>query len=118
MQMRDLALYAAGGLAIAASLVHGILGETKIFAQARIEPEWVRLLLRLVWQAGTVAWIGFGVLLIAAPSMASPSARSWIVATAAVVFGAGALGNAWATGGKHFGWMVLTIVVATAVAGR
>src|SRR6202165_5531820 len=33
----------------------------------------------LVWQAGTVAWIGGGVLLIAAPWMASEPARHWIV---------------------------------------
>jgi hypothetical protein len=115
--MRDLLLQCSGLAAIAAALVHGILGETKIFPRANIEPPRLRTLIRIVWQAGTVAWIGGGVLLIAAPSMASEPARHWIVATLALVFAFAALGNAWATRGRHFGWAVLSAVVALAIAG-
>ncbi|MGY4432111.1 hypothetical protein ACVWWO_004588 [Bradyrhizobium sp. F1.13.1] len=67
--MRDLLLQCAGGVTIAVALIHGLLGETKVFARARIEPERLRTLIRLVWQASTVAWIGGGALLIAAPWM-------------------------------------------------
>jgi hypothetical protein len=115
--MRDVLLQCSGLAAIAAALVHGVLGETKVFARATIEPARLRTLLRLVWQAGTVAWIGGGVLLIAAPLMASSPARHWIVVTLACVFGFAALANAWAMRGRHFGWMVLSAVVALAVAG-
>jgi hypothetical protein len=115
--MRDLLLQGSGVAAIAVALIHGVLGETKVFARATIEPRRVRNLIRLVWQAGTVAWIGGGVLLIAAPWMASEPARHWIVATMAGVFAFGALANAWATRGKHFGWVALSAVVALAVAG-
>jgi hypothetical protein len=44
-------------------------------------------------------------------------ARHWIVATLACVFAFAALANAWATRGRHFGWMALSAVVALAVAG-
>ena len=115
--MRDLLLQSSGLAAIAAALIHGVLGETKVFARATIEPKRLRNLIRLVWQAGTVAWIGGGVLLIAAPWMASDPARHWIIVTFGCVFGFGALANAWATRGRHFGWMVLSAVVALAVAG-
>lgn len=115
--MRDLLLQGAGAAAIVAAIIHGVLGETKVFPRVTIEPARLRSLLRLVWQASTVAWIGGGVLLIAAPLMASELARHWIVVTLACVFGFGALGNAWATRGRHFGWMVLSAVVAMAVAG-
>jgi hypothetical protein len=115
--MRDILLQTAGVGAIVVALIHGWLGETKIFARATVEPERVRTLIRLVWQAGTVAWIGGGVLLIAAPSMASDPARHWIVATMAVVFAFAAAGNAFATRGRHYGWMALSAVVALAVAG-
>jgi hypothetical protein len=115
--MRDLLLQAAGVAAIAAAIIHGVLGETKVFPRVTIEPMRLRSLLRLVWQASTVAWIGGGVLLIAAPLMASEPARHWIVVTLACVFAFGALGNAWATRGRHFGWMVFSAVVAMAVAG-
>jgi hypothetical protein len=115
--MRDLLLQCAGILAIAVALIHGILGETKVFARARIEPERLRTLIRLVWQASTVAWIGCGVLLIATPWMDSGLARRWIVITMVCVFGFSAFANAWATRGRHFGWMALSAVVAMAVAG-
>jgi len=115
--MRDLLLQCSGLAAIAVALIHGVLGETKVFARATIQPPRARTLLRLVWQAGTVAWIGGGVLLIAVPWMASDPARHWIVVTMACVFALGALGNALATRGRHFGWMALSAVVALAVAG-
>ncbi|BAL73462.1 hypothetical protein [Bradyrhizobium cosmicum] len=115
--MRDLLLQCAGVAAIAVALIHGVLGETRVFSRARIEPERLRILIRLVWQASTVAWIGGGVLLIAAPWMDSAPARHWIVITMASVFGLSACANAWATRGRHFGWMALSAVVALAVTG-
>jgi hypothetical protein len=115
--MRDILLQCSGAVAILVALIHGVLGETKVFARATIEPPRLRTLLRLVWQAGTIAWIGGGVLLIAAPWMASEPARHWIVATLACVCGFAALCNALATRGRHFGWMALSAVVVLAVAG-
>ena len=115
--MRDILLQGAGVAAIVVALIHGWLGETRIFARAAIEPERLRTLIRLVWQASTVAWIGGGVLLIAAPWMASAPARHWIVVTMALVFGFGAFGNAFATRGRHYGWLAMSTVVALAVAG-
>jgi hypothetical protein len=115
--MRDILLQGAGVVAIAAALIHGLLGEFKVFPRMTIEPRRLRTLLRLVWQASTVAWIGCGVLLWAAPWMASDQARHWIVVTLASVFAFAALANAWATRGRHFGWMALSAVVVMAVAG-
>ncbi|GLR89441.1 hypothetical protein [Bradyrhizobium iriomotense] len=115
--MRDLLLQAAGVIAILVTIGHTVLGETKVFARATIEPPRLRLLIRLVWQAGSVAWIAGGVLLIAAPWMESDAARHWIIATFAVVFGFAAIGNALATRTVHPGWIGMSAVVALAVAG-
>jgi hypothetical protein len=115
--MRDLAMWAAGALGILAGVVHGVLGETHVFATARIEPAWTRRLLRLVWQCGALAWLGIGVLLIAAPAFGSEAARIWIAGVAAAVYGFAAVANAWATGGRHFGWMVLAAATLLALAG-
>ena len=115
--MRDLLLQCSGVAAILVALLHGVIGETKVFKRAIIEPPRLRTLLRLVWQTGTVAWIGGGVLLVAASWIGSDSARHWIVATMVVVFASAALANAWATRGRHFGWMAMSAVVAMAVAG-
>lgn len=115
--MRDLLLHGSGAAAIVIALIHGMLGETKVFARASIDPPRLRTLIRLVWQAGTVAWIGGGVLLIAAPWMESNPARHWIIITLAIVFGFAALANAWATRGRHFGWVGMSAVAVLAVAG-
>ena len=115
--MNDEFLSMAGTIAVLISIAHGLSGEIRVFARATIEPPQLRTLLRLVWQAGTIAWIGAGVLLGAAPLMASDEARHWIVATCAAVFGFAAVANAWATRGRHFGWAAMTVVVALAVAG-
>jgi hypothetical protein len=115
--MRDILLQCAGIGAIAASLIHGVIGETKVFARAQIEPKRLRTLFRLVWQAGTVAWIGGGVLLLLVPWMQSDQARHAIIVTLACVYGFAACANAWATRGRHFGWAAFAGVVALAVAG-
>ena len=115
--MRDIILQCAGVAGIAVSLIHGALGETKVFARATIKPESLRTLIRLVWQAGTVAWIGGAVLLIAAPSFGSESARHWIVATLIAVYGFAAVGNAWWSRGRGIGWKALSAVIVLAVAG-
>ena len=115
--MRDLLLQCSGVAAIAVALIHGVLGETRVFARATIEPPRLRKLIRLVWQAGTVAWIGGGVLLIAAPLLGSESARHWIVATIVIVYAFAIAANAWWSRGKGFGWKALSVVVVLAVAG-
>jgi hypothetical protein len=115
--MRDTLLQIAGVTAILAALIHGVLGETRVFARATIEPPRVRTLIRAVWQAGTVAWIGGGVLLLMAPTMMSEPARHWIVVTLAIVYAVAAVGNFIALRGRHFGWLALSAVVAMALAG-
>jgi hypothetical protein len=115
--MRDLFLQAAGIAAIAVALIHGILGEVRVFARATIEPARLRTLIRACWQIGTVAWICGGVLLIATPSVASAPARHWIIITMSVMYGFGMIGNFWVLRGRHFGWAALGTVITMAIIG-
>jgi hypothetical protein len=115
--MRDLALQAAGVLAILTAIAHGAIAELRVFARARIDPPWMRSLLRFVWQASTVDWITVGVLLIVTPVLGSQVARPWIIAVGVVVYGYAAVGNAVVTRGRHIGWMLMSGVVALAVLG-
>ena len=115
--MRDMLLHLSGAVAIIAALIHGVLSETKVFPRVTIEPKRLRTLFRFIWQVPTAAWIAGGLLLIAAPSMASDAARHWIVVTSAGVLAFSAIGNALGTRGRHFGWMVLGTAAAMAVAG-
>jgi hypothetical protein len=115
--MRDLALQAAGALAILIAIAHWAIAELRIFARAQIEPRGTRRLLRLIWQASTIDWIAIGVLLIAAPFFDAPSARHWVVAVAVLVYGYAAVGNALATRRLHLGWIGMSCAVALALAG-
>lgn len=115
--MRDLTLQAAGVLAILVAIVHGAIGKLRVFAKLHIEPRGTQRLLRMVWQASTIDWIGMGVLLIAAPALGSQSARRWIIAVAVVVYGYAAIGNGVVTRGRHVGWCLTAIVIALALMG-
>jgi uncharacterized membrane protein YiaA len=115
--MRDLALQAAGLLAILVAIAHGIVVERKVFARVRIEPQRTRGLLHMLCQASTVDWIGIGLLLIVVPALGSDAARRWIIALAVVVYGYAAIGNAVATRGRHIGWLLMTGAVGLALMG-
>jgi hypothetical protein len=98
--MSDLLVQSAGVLGIAAALVHGYLGETKLFATASIEPHRARLLLRAVWHCSVVAWLAMGVLLILVPAMGSEQARAAIIFASTAVWrrrNRQRLGIAWAS---------------------
>src|SRR5690348_2614365 len=115
--MRDVAVEIAGVLAILVAVTHGVLGETRVFARAQIEPPWAKRMVYAVWQCSTVAWIGGGILLCAVPLMSSDPARRWIIAVLVAVYASAAIGNAWASRGRHFGWMILSVVIAFALGG-
>jgi len=115
--MRDLAMQVSGVLAIVVAVAHGVLGETRVFARAQIEPPWARRLVYAVWQCSTVAWLGGGVLLFAVPLLSPEAARRLTILVLAAVYGAGVIGNAWATRGRHFGWMAMAGVIVLALCG-
>ena|SRR5215472_4689459 len=100
--MRDWFLYASGTLGLASAFVHGLLGETRVFARARIEPDRLGRLMRGVWHCSTVAWAGLAVLPIVAPWMGSQMARYWIVGAAVIIYGFAAITNAWVLQLRHF----------------
>jgi hypothetical protein len=115
--MADLALQAAGILAIFVALVHGAIGEWQIFPRLCIEPQRTRGLLRMIWQASTVDWIAIGLLLIATPGFESEVARQAVITAAVGVYGFAAIGNAIATRGRHVGWVLMLGVIALALIG-
>ncbi|MEP9400132.1 hypothetical protein [Mesorhizobium sp. KR2-14] len=116
LPMRDMALQAAGLLAIFVAITHGAIAELKVFPRARIGSRPTATLLRMVWQASTISWVGIGMLLIAAPTF-EDLAREWIAAIAIVVYGYAAIGNATVTRLRHIGWLLMTTVVGLSLVG-
>ncbi len=111
----DILLQFAGALAIAVAIIHGILEETHVFPETTTTRPRLKLLLRLVWQASTVAWVAFGCLLIALVWLDASQLRKAIIIAAIANFGFGATGNFVATAGRHPGWMLYTLVVVILV---
>jgi len=106
-----------GAVGAATGVIHGYLGEKKLFALAKIEPPYARQMARLGWQCGAVAWVAMGVLLVFAAGFQSPDARRAVIAASVIVYLTGAVGNAMATKGRHFGWAILALTIGLVQTG-
>lgn len=115
--MNDILMQLGGAVGAVTGVIHGYLGEKKLFAHATIEPAYARQMARLGWQCGAVAWVALGVLLIMAANFESADARRAVIATSVITYLAGAIGNAFTTKGRHFGWAVLALAIGLVVTG-
>lgn len=115
-QLAHIAMQLGGVVGAVTGVIHGYLGETKIFRPARIEPPYVRRMARLGWQCGAAAWVAMGLLLIAAAGFEDAPRRAVILAAIATYL-AGVAGNAVGTRGRHFGWAVLTGAICLVLTG-
>jgi hypothetical protein len=114
MNWQDAALAMAGVIGSCVAVVHGILTqrlmvrplEALFLANKRITAP-IRRLVPLLLHFSTVSWFLGGLALIAAARWFESDAR---LATGLCVGGLylyGALGNLWATRGRHPGWMLM-----------
>jgi hypothetical protein len=118
MDWHNAALGAAGAIGSGTAIIHGVLtqrlmvrpiealfaGDPKIKAP-------IRRIVPILLHFSTAAWFAGGIALIAAACCFAPGAR---LATALCVGGLylfGTLGNAWATRGRHPGWMLMAAAV-------
>lgn len=115
--MRDIALYIGGGLGIVISLIHGWLGETRVIAPAKFPSRMTKDIARVIFQLSTLVWIAGCVILLLTPRYAPEAHRAVVVAFAMWPLLYSALGNFWASRGRHFGWMLLAVVMALAAYG-
>lgn len=115
--MDYLLMQLGGAVGAATGVIHGYLGEKKLFALAKIEPPYARQMARLGWQCGAVAWVAMGVLLIFATGFESPDARRSVIVSSVIVYLTGAVGNVMATKGRHFGWAILALAIGLVMTG-
>jgi hypothetical protein len=115
MNWQDAALAMAGVIGSCVAVVHGILTQRLMVrplealfpADKRISAP-IRRLVPGLLHFSTVSWFLGGLALIAAAVWFEPGAR---LATGLCVGGLylyGAVGNLWATRGRHPGWMLMT----------
>jgi hypothetical protein len=116
MDWHDMALATAGLIGSGVAVIHGVLtqrlvvGPVTELTRTRVSPTIRRLLLGLL-QFSTFNWFVGGLVLIAAAWAFGPEARL----VAAILVGSsylfGAVGNFWATRGRHPGWVLYAIAL-------
>jgi hypothetical protein len=124
MHWQDIVLASAGVTGGFVAVVHGVLvqrwmvrpiGELAVDAERMAGS--TRRMVPLLLHFSTAAWFLGGLAMIAAAVWFGPGAR---LATALFVGGLylyGALGNLWATRGRHPGWLLMAVALALIGAG-
>jgi hypothetical protein len=122
MDWRDLALIAAGVIGSAVAVVHGLIIQrilvrplhAMLDAQGRARV--ARRLLAPMLHFTTVFWFVGGIALV----VSTGAGHGFRLATGALVGGAylfGALGNLWASRGRHPGWALYGLAVVLILVG-
>jgi hypothetical protein len=115
-----LAFFIAGSIGSFVSVVHGILIQRNIvgpFCEGASQPASTRRLLAVLMQFSTFCWFLGGVGLMVAPQFSSLPEQSMLAKIVALFYIYGALGNFWATKGRHPGWILLAISVGLILYG-
>lgn len=114
---RNMMLRVAGLIGVGVALYHGVAGGSIVRAIPMAAADLA--FVAATYQIGTMGWLAMGVLLFGAAGFDAPKARSWVVWTAAVLYGLPAFGTFALTGGEpSVGGICLAICVALALYGR
>lgn len=115
MNMHEWALAAAGLIGGGVALIHGALTQRlmvrPVTAEARLAPV-IRRLVAVLLQFSTFNWLAGGVALVAvAVAAVGPGARlaAGLLVGSSYLFAV--IGNAWATRGRHPGWMFYAVAL-------
>ncbi|MFA3918843.1 hypothetical protein [Ruegeria hyattellae] len=115
--MSDTILIVAGLGGAIIALVHGYLGQTIVIPSFSGGSPSMRRVNHAVFQLSTLYWFAGGIALIYAAVFIDQGERTIIVAMVSFLYITGAVGNLWATRGRHPGWILLTVVTGLAIIG-
>jgi thiamine transporter ThiT len=110
-------MYIAAFLAVAIAAAHSVLGEryilVRLYRNTRL-PTFVSGTLRFAWHIRSIAWSGFGAILVllARGDLAGNSVRWAISAT----FAASAVVALIGSRGRHLAWPVFGLIAGLAIA--
>ena len=113
----SIALALAGIIGCGVALLHGVLTQRLVVrpvdalaVQARTPPV-IRRLVAALLQFSTYNWFLGGLALLAAAAWLGPEARLAIALLVGSSYLFGAVGNCWATRGRHVGWMLYAVAL-------
>ena len=115
--MSDFLLVSAGIIGISVAIFHGVLMQKLMInpilassygRQMRAE---VRKLLPLLLHFSSVFWLFAGIALAVAPYLFDQTTRYTVCVFSICFYLYGAIGNCWGTGGRHPGWVLLSVSI-------
>ena len=123
MPWQDLALGLAGTIGAVVAIMHGVIVQRLMVAplsrRAEASPPFsstVRRLISPLLHFSTAVWFAGGIALIFATSLDS-QARLWVGFLVGGTYLFGAIGNFWATGGRHPVWMLMALALVLIAVG-
>lgn len=124
MHWQDIVLVLSGVVGSFTAVVHGVLVQRWMVrpidelavSGKRMAGSTLRMM-PLLMHFSTVAWFLGGLALVAAAFWFEPGARLATALFVGTLYLYGALGNCWATRGRHPGWMLMAVAVALIVVG-
>ena len=115
--MENALVVSAGCLGMVIALIHGYLGETRVVRAAKgLSESQLRVLQAVMFLSATYWFIG-GAVLAVAPVFLTANQQFIAAIVVGAMYLTGAIGNAWATRGRHIGWVLLTLAVVLAWGG-
>ena len=110
-------LVTAGIACMGAAIAHGYRGQTRLIKLATFANREAKALVSMIWHFSAAASAVCGAVIAASPWLFPDETRPIAVALACLPPLWGIVGNAWATRGRHFGWMVFAGIVVLALVG-
>ena len=124
MDWRDIALMVAGLIGSAVAVIHGVLVQRlmvrpmeAVFVTDRRISGPIRRLTSPLLQFSTFNWFLGGLALIVAANWLDRDARLVTAVLVGSSYLFGAIGNLWATRGRHPGWALYSVAFALIVVG-
>lgn len=124
MTLADTLLCTAGAIGITVAVIHALVMQrhvippvlTAVRESASVRTPTKRLIAPLL-HVSSVAWFVEGAALVAAALLVQGPGRIIICVVAGASYGYAAVLNAWATRGKHFGWVLMAVAFALVLIG-
>lgn len=110
-------MFIVGSACVAVAILHGYLGHAKLIGPTSFATPEAKGLVEAIWLFSAVAWAASGIVIAASPWIFNAEQRMAYVATACLPLAYGACANAVITRGRHFGWKLLTMIIAGAIGG-
>ena len=115
--MSKVLLMLAGLLGLCVAAVHSYMGQVRLIVPAKLPGRVQRQMVQAIWHFSALVWAASALVFLYAAQRLAGETRWLAVVLACLPLAYGLVCNAWITRGRHFGGLLLAVVIALALAG-